>query len=84
MSQAFTNFGAQEGYPVTPGDTDADNFFFGTSKAIYVGGAGDIMAIQNGKVVPYYNVPVGTILPIFATRINATDTTATLMTAMYG
>lgn len=56
----------------------------GITRAVYVGGAGNITAIMsNGDAVLFSAVPVGTVLPIRCTRINATATTATLLIAMY-
>ena len=56
----------------------------GITRAVYVGGAGNITAIMsNGDTVLFTAVPVGTVLPIRCTRINATATTATLLIAMY-
>ena len=56
----------------------------GVTRAVYVGGAGNITAIMsNGDAVLFSAVPVGTVLPIRCTRINATATTATLLIAMY-
>ena len=56
----------------------------GVTRAVYVGGAGNITAIMsNGDTVLFSAVPVGTVLPIRCTRINATATTATLLIAMY-
>ena len=56
----------------------------GITRAVYVGGAGNITAIMsNGDAVLLTAVPVGTLLPIRCTRINATATTATLLIAMY-
>lgn len=54
------------------------------ARSLYVGGAGDVeMVTYNGEVVTFYNVPVGSILPIFCTRVNATATDATYITALY-
>jgi hypothetical protein len=56
----------------------------GVTRAVYVGGAGNITAVMfNGDVVLFTAVPVGTMLPIRCTRINATATTATALVAMY-
>jgi len=55
-----------------------------TPRAIYVGGAGNIAAVMaTGEVVTFTAVPAGTILPIRVKRINATNTTATAMVALY-
>ena len=66
---------------VTP--SDATNFTDGACHAIYVGGAGNITAVVNGTAVLFTAVPVGTILPVRATRVNSTATTATAMVALY-
>lgn len=56
----------------------------GITRAVYVGGAGNITAIMsNGDAVLFTAVPVGTMLPIRCTRINATATSATALVAMY-
>lgn len=56
----------------------------GITRAVYVGGTGNITAVMsNGDVVLFTAVPVGTVLPIRCTRINATATTATALVAMY-
>lgn len=65
---------------VTPSDTVN---FTEVPRAIYVGGAGNIVAVMDGAAVTFTGVPVGTILPIKPTRINLTSTTATLMLALY-
>lgn len=67
---------------VTP--SDATDFASGRCDAIYVGGAGNITAIVGGSAVLFTAVPVGTVLRISATRVNATGTTATAMVALYG
>lgn len=52
-------------------------------KALYVGGAGDVTAVMlDGAVVVFKAVPLGTVLPITASRINSTATTATLMVGL--
>jgi len=52
--------------------------------AIYVGGTGNIIAVNgDGSTVTLSAVPVGTLLPISPRRINATSTTATLMVAFF-
>ena len=66
---------------VTP--SDATSFTSGACKALYVGGAGNITAIVGGVAVLFTAVPVGTVLPIAATRVNATGTLATAMVALY-
>lgn len=56
----------------------------GLTRAIYVGGTGNITAVMaNGDVVLFSAIPVGAILPIRCTRVNSTSTSATLMVALY-
>lgn len=63
---------------VTPSDTSDSGEFAYVSRALYVGGAGDVVAISpSGASVTFSSVPAGTILPIRAKRIAATGTTAT-------
>jgi hypothetical protein len=52
--------------------------------AIYVGGAGAIVAVwQDGSTSTFSAVPVGTTLHIRCKRVNASSTTATLLQALY-
>lgn len=60
---------------VTPHDT---NDLAQTTRALYIGGAGNVKLITiSGNTVTFTGLPAGTLLPIRATRIFATDTTAT-------
>jgi hypothetical protein len=55
-----------------------------TTRAIYVGGTGHIsVEMAGGGTVLFSAIPAGTILPIRVTRVNSTDTTATLMVALW-
>lgn len=64
--------------------SDTVNFSMGTCLGIYVGGAGDVVAVMpDGTTGKFSSVPAGTILPIKAIRVNATNTTATAMTVMF-
>lgn len=66
---------------VTP--HDSTNFTF-RPRAIWVGGAGNVVAVsQAGTVKTFVGVPAGTLLPIRPVRINSTSTTATAMLALY-
>lgn len=52
-------------------------------RGIYVGGTGDVTILTpNGNTVTFTAVPVGTILPARAVRVNSTNTTATLMVGL--
>lgn len=68
-----------QAFAITP--HDSTNFTRET-RGIYVGGAGNIVAILNGAAVTFSNVPAGAILPIRATRVNATNTTATALVGL--
>lgn len=52
-------------------------------ESVWVGGAGVIAAIMPDNTVQNFTVPAGTMLSIRPKRINATNTTATLLVAMY-
>lgn len=67
---------------VTPSDdTDLAN----VSRALYVGGAGDVEVIMLGgrATVVFSAVPAGTILPIRVCRVKDGNTTATLILNLY-
>lgn len=78
--QVFTSYNGGEA--VTPSDTVP----FGVpARGIYVGGGapGDVVAVMlDGQVLTFKAVPVGNVLPITCTRINATNTTATNLVAL--
>jgi hypothetical protein len=64
--------------------SDSTGFVNGCCRALYVGGTGDVVAVdQDGGTVTFSAVPAGTVLPIMAIRVNSTSTTATLMVAMF-
>lgn len=65
---------------VTP--SDSVDFTSFPPKAVYVGGAGAVVAVVAGAAVTFAAVPVGTVLPIAFSRINATNTTATNLVAL--
>jgi len=51
--------------------------------AIFVGGAGVVVAVfEDGSIAPF-TVTAGTMLDLKCIRVNSTNTTATLMNAMY-
>jgi hypothetical protein len=53
------------------------------TQAIYVGGAGVVVAVfQDGSTASFTAV-AGEILPLAVKRVNSTNTTATLMLALY-
>jgi hypothetical protein len=49
-----------------------------TSRALYVGGSGDVtITAKSGNIVTFANVQAGTILPVRASAVRDTGTTAT-------
>jgi len=66
---------------VTPNDFDALAY---VSRAIYVGGGGNVRAeLSSGAQVTFSAVPSGAILPIRATHILASGTTASGLVALW-
>lgn len=55
----------------------------GPVDAVYVGGAGVVAAVFNDDSVVNFTCVAGQILPIRAKRVNAINTTATLLVALY-
>ena len=54
------------------------------TRGVYVGGAGSVSALMaDGTSAVFAGVQAGSLLPLRATRINATGTTATLILALY-
>jgi len=66
---------------VTPSDSTDLAF---TSRALYVGGAGNIVVtMAGGGDVTFTAVPGGSILPVRVTRVKSTSTTATSIINLY-
>lgn len=60
-------------FNVTPSDTATFE-----SSTLWIGGAGNVVVIcDNGIAATFTGVPAGTILPVMATGVAATGTTAT-------
>lgn len=73
---------------VTPSDAAANNFpKQGTSdnltSAIFVGGAGVVAVVFQDDSVVNFTCVAGQYLYVKAKRVNATNTTASLMVALY-
>lgn len=66
---------------ITPADSDLDDI----TRSIYVGGAGDLAVAMagDGAVVIFSDVVAGQVLPIRASQIRSTATTATNIVAMW-
>lgn len=62
---------------------DSTNFPDGECDAIYVGGAGVVVAVSPGGAVVAFTAIAGQTIHIAAVRVNETNTTATLMRALY-
>lgn len=72
---------AEDWRNVTPSDTV--NLPVGC-RSVYVGGAGNIVLVsRGGNTVTFTAIPAGSVLPVMPMRINATNTTATLIVALY-
>jgi len=71
--------------PITKSDTvNFANFVTkGLSDAIYVGGAGIVVAIMDNNDAVQFTAVAGEILPLACKRVNSATTTATLMVALW-
>lgn len=71
----------EKSFNITPSDTV--DFAF-VVRAIYVGGTGNVVVVNEDNTTATFNaVPVGGYVITRARRVNATNTTATLMTGSY-
>jgi hypothetical protein len=71
---------ATHAFAITPSDTVPLEFF---SRAIYVGGAGNISVVMlDDSTIPFAGLVAGSILPIRVKRVNSTGTTATNLVAL--
>ncbi|WP_417310546.1 spike base protein, RCAP_Rcc01079 family [Devosia sp.] len=65
---------ATHGFAITPDD---GSDLAETTRAIYVGTAGDLVAVlTSGAELTFASVPSGSVLPVRADRIRATATSA--------
>lgn len=73
--------GAWKGAAVTKSDATV----LPPTRAVYVGGAGDLAVIFVGDTaaVTLSSVPAGTLLPIQVNKVMSTNTTATNIVALY-
>ncbi|MHC4619588.1 MAG: spike base protein, RCAP_Rcc01079 family [Planctomycetota bacterium] len=53
------------------------------TRGLYVGVSGDVVAIIGGTAITFTAMAAGIIHPISVTRVNATNTTATNMVAIF-
>ncbi len=86
MAKAKTNTSIQS--VATAGEavdiSSTDHTFVNTVRALYVGGAGDVVIRGAGDDadVTFKAVPVGSILPVAASKVVRTGTTATFMVGL--
>jgi hypothetical protein len=79
--RALTNDPYTNAVAVTPHDTNDLTY---VTRGVYVGGAGTVKVnMQDSGTVTFTGVPVGTLLPIRATRVYSTGTTATTILALW-
>ena len=72
-------------FPLTKSDSvDIEQFLpLGPTDAVYVGGAGIVVAVFPNGSTAQFTCVAGQTLPIAVKRVNSTSTTATLMLALY-
>jgi len=63
--------------------TKSNSTVFGVpTRALYVGGTGDVTVTMGGVYVTFKSVPAGTLLPIACTQVRNTGTSASNMVAL--
>lgn len=69
---------------VTPHDSNAQgSLATRNSDAIYIGGAGNVALTVNGTNVTFTGVLAGNVYKVSASRVRATNTTATSIVALF-
>jgi hypothetical protein len=83
MASPIEDLGAQALRLLTKSDTNV--LPLGPCRALWIGGAGDVAVIAEGDTdaVTISAVPAGTVLPIRCKKVMSTNTTATLIVALY-
>lgn len=76
-----TPIGGYDGVAITPSDvTDISN---GPVRAIWVGGAGNVALVTlAGTTITFSGCTAGSVLPVMASRVMASNTTATLLVGL--
>lgn len=68
-------------FAITPHDSTN---FAQTVRGIYVGVTGDVVVVNEANAaITFVGVPAGTLLPVFAIRVNSTSTTASSLVGLY-
>lgn len=63
--------------------TPSDSTILKSVRGLYVGGAGNVaVTMPDGSTATFQSVPAGAILPVQATQVKATGTTATNIVAL--
>lgn len=75
-------------FPMYPGGavavTPSDSVNLTYPSVIYVGGTGNVqVTTAQGDVVVFSGLPAGAVIPVQVIRVWATNTTATLLLAIY-
>ena len=79
-TQSSLSSPASSGFAVTPNDSGS---FSETCRALYVGSGGNLsVRMLSGEVLTLANVPTGLLLPLRATAVLETGTTAGAITAL--
>ena len=80
----FVNTTYNTARAVTKSDTDEQPQINGHyPTALWVGGAGIVVALMEDNTVAQFTCVAGSLLPVSFKRVNSTTTTATLMVALY-
>lgn len=80
MASAFSD-PAENALAVTP--SDSSDLTGAPCRALYVGLGGNISLTVGGNTLTFINVPGGSILPVRASRVQASSTTASNIIALY-
>lgn len=81
MGKSSAVYAASKGVAVTKSDSTV----LETTRALWVGGVGDVAVVfaDGGAAVTLSAVPAGTLLPVQVTKVMSTNTSATLIIALY-
>lgn len=78
MTQGVEPITSRDAFVFTPSDSTVAYF-----DALYIGGTGNVTLITaKGNSALFSNLPAGIVLPQAGSKVMATGTTATLITAM--